>query len=88
MAADDSLEGTWGGASGELTAQVIVSGGQVLGFYWRDDYVDATNAKTALGQLSFDFRGGHAVLTRQPDGTAVLEVTEHGRVTRLALKRD
>ena len=88
MAADDGLEGTWGGASGELTAQVIVSGGQVLGFYWRDDYVEATNAKTAPDQISFDFPRGHAVLTRQPDGSALLEVTQGGRVTRLTLKRD
>jgi len=87
MAADD-LEGTWGGASGQLTAQVIVAGGQVLGFFWRDDYVEVTTASAAAGQISFDFHGGHAVLTRQPDGTAVLEVTEGGHATRMALKRD
>jgi hypothetical protein len=40
-----SFEGTWGGAAGDETAQVIVAGGQVIGFYWRGDYVDATDAR-------------------------------------------
>ena len=84
------FEGTWGGAQGDLTAQVIVTGGVVIGFYWRDDYVDATNAKfSADGRtLAFDFAGGQAVLTQVDESTASLEVTEGRRTTRLTLKRD
>lgn len=88
MAADDGLEGTWGGASGDLTAQVIVTGGEVIGFYWRGDYVDAAHSRIANGVLGFDFPGGHATLTRLSDGTARLEVTESSRMTRMILRRD
>ena len=86
-----SFEGTWGGAEGELSAQVIVAGGTVIGFFWRTDYTDATNVKLAGDgrSLAFDFPGGHAVLSRQGEATATLAVTEGSKVvTRLKLQRD
>jgi len=91
IAADEaSFEGTWGGAEGELSAQVIVAGGAVIGFFWRTDYVETQNAKLSGDgrALSFDFAGGHAVLSRVDVAAATLDVTEKGKVTRLKLTRD
>jgi hypothetical protein len=90
MAGDrPGFEGTWGGADGALSAQVIVAGGQVIGFYWDGDYTDATNVRVSPDGrvMSFDFAGGTATLTRTGE-TAVLEVHEKGRTTSLSLKRD
>jgi hypothetical protein len=91
MAADRAgFDGTWGGAAGELSAQVIVSGAEVIGFFWRTDYADTRGAAVSSdgNRLSFEFAGGQAVLTRETNDTATLQVTEGGKVTRLELKRD
>ena len=84
------LEGTWGGARDALTAQVIITGGTVIGFFWRNDYTDAVDAKFSGDgrRLSFSFQGGSAILTRTGDRTARIDVTEAGVVTTLDLKRD
>jgi hypothetical protein len=84
------FEGTWGGATGDLTAQVIVAGGEVIGFYWHGDYRDARAARFSAdgNSLSFAFDGGQAVLTRTGDRAAGIVITEGGKVTRLALARD
>jgi hypothetical protein len=86
----DGLEGAWGGARDALTAQVIITGGAVIGFFWRGDYTDAVDAKfTGDGRrLSFRFQGGSAILTRTGDGAARIDVTEASGVTSLDLKRD
>jgi hypothetical protein len=84
------FEGTWGGAAGDETAQVIVTGGQVIGFYWRGDYVDATDVRlSADGRvLSFSFAGGHATLTRTGDATASITATDGKGTLSIDLKRD
>ena len=65
--ADDKapLDGTWGGAQDGVTAQVIVTGGQVIGFFWRGDYLDGTDARLSADgtALTFAFQGGTATLT-------------------------
>jgi len=66
------LDGAWGGALNGVTAQVIIVGASVIGFYWRDDYVEA----------------GHATLTRTSESTATLEVSEGTSLVRLNLRRD
>jgi hypothetical protein len=86
--AQDGFDGTWGGARGELTAQVIVVGGAVIGFYWRGDYIDTADAKRDGAALAFTFSGGRAALTRTGERTARLEVEEAGRLTRLELRKD
>jgi hypothetical protein len=85
-----SFDGTWGGAEGELSAQVIVSGAAVIGFFWRTDYAETKNVKLSSDgrALAFDFAGGRAVLNRTDAATATLEVTEGGKVTRVKLTRD
>lgn len=84
------FEGTWGGAIGKRSAQVIVTGGDVIGFYWDDDYTDAQNVKlSADGRvLSFDFASGHATLTRTGATTATIEVTEAGKTRQIPLQRN
>ena len=84
------FDGTWGGAENDVTAQVIVSGGAIIGFFWRGDYLDAQDAKlSADGQsLAFAFAGGHAVLTRTGEDMARIDITDGPRVTHMALVRD
>ncbi len=87
----EGFEGTWGGASGALSAQVIIAGGAVIGFFWREDYVDARDSRLSADgkSLSFAFgRDGQAALTRTGAATATLSVNEGGRTTTLALMRD
>jgi hypothetical protein len=90
-AADDGpLEGTWGGDLKGLTAQVIITGGSVIGFYWRGDYRDAADVKFAAGgrSVAFSFEGGAATITRTGDSTATIAVHEGAKVTQIDLKRD
>jgi hypothetical protein len=84
------LDGTWGGTGNGVTAQVIIVGATVIGFYWRSDYLDAESPKFSEDgrTLSFAFRGGTAVLKRTGERTAKLAVSENGRVTDLNLRRD
>jgi hypothetical protein len=84
------LEGTWGGVKGEITAQVIIAGGSVIGCFWRKDYVEVGTAKfSADGRsVAFGFHGGDATLTRTGEATASLDVREGSQVTHLDLKRD
>jgi hypothetical protein len=84
------LNGSWGGAQNGLTAQVIIVGVKVIGFYWRGDYLDAQSAKFSSNgdKLGFSFPGGTAVLTRASEGVATIDVNEGGNVTRLNLRRD
>ena len=88
--AQSGLDGTWGGARGDLTAQVIITGRSVIGFYWRGDYLDATESRFSPdgGRLAFAFTGGHATLTRTGETTATIEITDGPRTTRLELRPD
>jgi hypothetical protein len=84
------LDGTWGGARDGVTAQVIVTGGAVIGFFWRDDYLDARDAKGSADglSLSFAFDGGSVRLTRTGERTATIEVKDRAGVARLDLAKD
>ncbi|HXQ10515.1 MAG TPA: hypothetical protein VN805_05890 [Caulobacteraceae bacterium] len=85
-----SFEGAWGGAAGDETAQVIVAGGEVIGFYWRGDYVETTNPHlSGDGRvLTFAFNGGQATLTRTGEATATIVVADAKGTVRIDLKRD
>jgi uncharacterized protein (DUF2147 family) len=84
------LDGTWGGVKDGVTAQVIIAGGSVIGYFWRDDYLEAQSAKfSADGRsVTFGIHGGEATLTRTGAATATLDVREGSVITRLDLKRD
>jgi hypothetical protein len=85
-----ALEGTWGGAgAGGVSAQVIVTGRDVIGLYWGGDYTDATHVRVSSdgADLKFDFAGGAAELKRAGSGAA-LTVHDRNGVAKLSLKRD
>ncbi|HEY5072846.1 MAG TPA: hypothetical protein VII63_12540 [Caulobacteraceae bacterium] len=84
------LDGTWGGARDGASAQVIVVGASVIGFYWRGDYLDTRDATLAADgrSLTFGFKGGQARLTRTGERTANLDVREGGHALHLDLRRD
>lgn len=84
------LDGTWAGALNGVTAQVIVAGNAVAGFFWRKSYRSVEHAQFSADgmRLSFAFAGGAAILTRTGEVTATIEVRERNAVLRLPLKRD
>jgi hypothetical protein len=84
------LDGTWAGVEQGETAQIIVSGGLVIGFFWRGDYLDPADARLSSDgrALSFRFPGGRATLRRTADDAAALEVSEGRGVTHFNLRRD
>ena len=88
--AANAFDGSWGGLdpNGE-TVQVIFVDSQIVGFYWRGDYLDATAAKLDSGgsKLSFSFRGGQAVVTRNGAGMAIVIHDARGE-SRADLKKD
>ena len=85
-----SLDGTWGGTQDGVSAQIIVVGASVIGFYWRDDYLAVSGVafSTDRRSLSFDFKGGKATLTCGGERTASLDVSEGGHDVNLYLQRD
>jgi hypothetical protein len=66
-----------------------VAGGDVVGFYWRGDYVDASDAHvSADGRvLTFTFAGGRAMLTRAGAETATIVVTDAKGAASIDLRR-
>jgi hypothetical protein len=84
------LEGVWGGMLNGLSAQVIVVGASVLGFFWRDDYVAVAGCAYSPEdqKLSFSFEGGAGTLTSSGAGMACLEIREGDQIVILSLRRD
>ena len=85
-----ALDGTWGGTQDGVSAQVIVVGASVIGFFWRDDYRHIDDVAFAADgrSLYFDFKGGTALLTRSGERVSSLRVNEGGQITLLSLQRD
>jgi hypothetical protein len=90
LAAPAPLEGTWGGGKGALSAQVIIVGAALIGFFWRDAYQETQGPQFAPDgrSLSFVFAGGMASLTLAGARATVLEVREGDKRARLVLRRD
>jgi hypothetical protein len=88
--ASRGLDGTWGGAGDGVTAQIIIVGAVVVGFFWRDDYLDATDAKVSPDGrgLFFRFKTGHAMLTLTGERAAILDVIDGKTEFHLKLERD
>ena len=88
--AANAFDGTWGGLdpSGE-TVQVIFVDGQIIGFYWRGDYLDASAVKLDSGglSLSFSFKGGQAVVSRNGAAMTIVIRDQRGE-SRADLKKD
>jgi hypothetical protein len=88
--AANAFDGSWGGldARGE-TVQIIFVGGQIIGFYWRGDYLDASAAKLEAGgaSLFFSFKGGQAIVNRNGSGMTIV-IRDKGGESRVDLKKD
>ena len=85
------LEGEWGGLDARgATAQVIVTAGRVIGFFWGGDYREtrAWRVSDNGARIEFTFAIGAASLVRTPGG-ARLTIREVGRApVSLDLKKD
>jgi hypothetical protein len=88
--AANAFDGTWAAidANGE-TVQITFVNGDIIGFYWRGDYLDASSVKLgdAGSTLSFAFTGGQAVVTRNDVGMTMIIHDKRG-VSKVSLKRD
>jgi hypothetical protein len=85
------LEGEWGGLDSRgATAQVIVTSGNVVGFFWGGDYRETRPARAYDGgaRIEFTFATGIASLLKTPGG-ARLTIREVGRApVSVDLKKD
>jgi hypothetical protein len=88
--AANAFDGAWAAvdANGE-TVQITFVSGDIVGFYWRGDYLDVGNAKLggAGATLSFSFAGGQAVVTREGAGMSIVIHDRRGE-SRVRLKKD
>ena len=80
--AANAFDGTWAAvdANGE-TVQIIFVNGDIIGFYWRGDYLSQTHAALSGGgaTVAIDWASGGAVLTRDGPTSAHIVVHESGR---------
>jgi hypothetical protein len=90
--ARQSWDGTWaGGWSGGTGAQFIFAGDDVIGVYWRDEYIDDAQGSVSPdgATATLTWRLGEAVLTRTGSASARATVREPGRpAASFALKKD
>jgi hypothetical protein len=88
--AANAFDGTWAGldADGE-TLQLIFVEGEIIGFYWRGDYLAASAGKPAASgaSLAFSFPGGNAIATRNGAGMTIIVHDKRGE-SRVELKKD
>ena len=75
-------DATWiGGWEGGEGTQVIVAGGEVIGFFWGGDYLDietSTNLEDG-GPIKFIYPGGEAVLKEGDEGELLIKIHEEGK---------
>lgn len=79
------LDGTWAGGAG--SAQVIVAGGEVIGFFWRGDYRSVTASAPTPTGLQFSFAGGSGIIQAKGSG-ATLNVTAAGHSSSMQVRKD
>ena len=70
--------GNWQRGAG---AQLIFAGNELIGVYWRGDYLSQTHAVLSHGgaTMAIDWASGGAVLTRDGPTSAHIVVHESGR---------
>jgi hypothetical protein len=85
-------DATWiGGWEGGEGTQVVIAGGEVIGFFWGGDYLAIENSTNlADGEsIKFIYPGGEAVVEAGEDGELVLLIHETGKEEiGFVLKRD
>jgi len=75
-------DATWigGWESGEGT-QVVIAGGEVIGFFWGGDYVNIETSTNLAdgGPIKFIYPGGEAVLEEGDEGELLIKIHEEGK---------
>jgi hypothetical protein len=85
-------DATWigGWENGEGT-QVIVAGGEVIGFLWGGDYLDIETSTNLAdgGPIKFIYPGGEALLKGGGEGELLIKIHDKGKdEIGFVLKRD
>lgn len=77
-----SWDGEWAGnwQHGQGT-QIIFAGDELIGIYWRGDYISETHAVLSRGGavVTINWTSGEALLTRDGPTTAHIVIREKGR---------
>jgi hypothetical protein len=85
-------DATWiGGWEGGEGTQVVIAGGEVIGFFWGGDYLDIETSTNLAdgGPIKFIYPGGEAVLKEGGAGELLIKIHEEGREEiGFVLKRD
>jgi hypothetical protein len=87
-----SWDGEWAGnwQHGQGT-QIIFAGNELIGVYWRGDYLSQTHADLSRGgaEVTIAWPAGQAVLTRDGPAIAHIVIHESGRAdASFAVKKD
>ncbi len=84
---DGTWVGNWANGNG---AQIIFAGNELIGLYWRGDYLaDTHSAVSPAGVVTITWPSGSATLTRDSETTAHIVIREPGKTdTAFALKRE
>lgn len=75
-------DATWvGGWEGGEGTQVIIAGGEVIGFFWGGDYLEIETSTNLAdgGPIKFIYPGGDAVLKEGDEGELLIKIHEEGK---------
>jgi hypothetical protein len=75
-------DATWiGGWEGGEGTQVVIAGGEVIGFFWGGDYLDIQTSTNLAdgGPIKFIYPGGEAVLKEGDEGELLIKIHEEGK---------
>jgi hypothetical protein len=85
-------DATWiGGWEGGEGTQVIIAGGEVIGFFWGGDYMDIETSTSLAdgGPIKFIYPGGDALLKEGDKGELMIKIHDEGKEEiGFVLKRD
>ncbi len=75
-------DATWiGGWEGGEGTQVVIAGGEVIGFFWGGDYLNIETSTNLAdgGPIKFIYPGGEAVLEEGDEGELLIKIHEEGK---------
>jgi hypothetical protein len=81
-ATSGAWDATWiGGWEGGEGTQVVIAGGEVIGFFWGGDYLDIQTSTNLAdgGPIKFIYPGGEAVLKEGEEGELLIKIHEEGK---------
>jgi hypothetical protein len=75
-------DATWiGGWEGGEGTQVVIAGGEVVGFFWGGDYLNIETSTNLAdgGPIKFIYPGGEGLLKEGGEGELLIKIHEEGK---------